>query len=82
LRRQTGKRIVAPLYDGRRGNPVLFDASLFPELLGVTGGGGGRSLLKRHPGEVATVDVEGMKASYDVDTWEAYQQVLQAWDQR
>jgi len=82
LSRQAGKRIVAPLYGGQRGNPVLFDASLFAELLEVTGDEGGRSLLKRHPDEVATVDIEDTKASYDVDTWEAYQQVLQAWDQR
>ncbi len=27
----TDKRIVAPLYGGKRGNPVLFDASLFTD---------------------------------------------------
>ncbi len=82
LSRATGKRIVAPLYAGQRGNPVLFDASLFPELLEVTGDEGGRSLLKRHPDEVATLETGNVAASYDVDTWEAYQQVLQTWDQR
>src|SRR5258708_31018982 len=35
--RATGKRIVAPLYEGKRGSPVLFDASLFPELLQISG---------------------------------------------
>jgi molybdenum cofactor cytidylyltransferase len=77
-----GKRIVAPLYAGQRGNPVLFDASLFAELLEVTGDEGGRSLLKRHPGEVATVEMGNTEASFDVDTWEAYQQVLAAWEHR
>src|SRR5438132_4517876 len=42
--RATGKRIVAPLYNDRRGNPVLFDASLFAELLQTTGDEGGRSV--------------------------------------
>lgn len=79
---QTGKRIVAPLYAGQRGNPVLFDASLFTELLAVTGDEGGRSLLKRHPHEVATIETGNVEASYDVDTWEAYQQVLRAWEKR
>src|SRR5260370_17387969 len=44
----TGKRIVAPLYARKRGSPVLFDASLFPELLEVTGDEGGRTVLEPH----------------------------------
>jgi molybdenum cofactor cytidylyltransferase len=75
----TGKRIVAPLYDGRRGNPVLFDASLFAELLQTTGDEGGRSVIERHHQDMATVEIGNAMASFDVDTWEAYQQVLQMW---
>lgn len=78
--RRSGKRIVAPLYEGQRGNPVLFDASLFPELLQVTGDEGGRGVLKRHLDEVANVEIENSEASYDVDTWEAYQRVVETWD--
>lgn len=78
--RRTGKRIVAPLYDGQRGNPVLFDASLFPELLQVTGDEGGRGVLKRHLDEVENVEIRNIEASYDVDTWEAYQRVVEVWD--
>ena len=77
--RTTGKRIIAPLYDGKRGNPVLFDASLFAELLQTTGDEGGRSVVERHHQEMATVEIGNAIASYDVDTWEAYQQVLQVW---
>jgi len=78
----TGKRIVAPLYDGRRGNPVLFDASLFAELLQTTGDEGGRSVIERHHQEIATLEIDNTLASYDLDTWEAYQQVLQAWENK
>ncbi len=74
--RATGKRIIAPLYDGKRGNPVLFDASLFPELLQTTGDEGGRSIIERHRQEVAMLEMGNVMACYDVDTWEAYQQVL------
>ena len=82
LSRQAGKRIVAPLYAGQRGNPVLFDAGLFAELLEVTGDEGGRSLLKRHADEVATLETGNVAASYDVDTWEAYQQVVRTWEKQ
>ncbi|HET9921220.1 MAG TPA: nucleotidyltransferase family protein, partial [Ktedonobacteraceae bacterium] len=71
----TGKRIVAPLYEGKRGNPTLFAASLFPELLDVSGDEGGRSVLTTHKDELATVEVGSAVTNYDVDTWEAYQQV-------
>ena len=80
--RTTGKRIIAPTYDGKRGNPILFDASLFPELLEVTGDEGGRSVLERHRDEIATVEMGNPLANIDVDTWEAYQQVVAAWEQK
>ena len=78
----TGKRIVAPLYDGKRGNPILFAASLFPELLEVTGDEGGRSIVERHRQELETVELGDAIASYDVDTWEAYQRVVEAWQRK
>ena len=78
----TSKRIVAPLYDGKRGSPVLFDASLFDELLEVTGDEGGRGVLEAHRQEVEVVEMGDAVANYDVDTWEAYQQVLEAWEQK
>ncbi len=77
--RATGKAIVAPLYQGRRGSPVLFDKSLFPELIEVTGDEGGRSVLERHRDEVELLEVGDAQARYDVDTWEAYEQVVEAW---
>ena len=80
--RTTGKRIIAPLYEGKRGNPILFDASLFPELLEVTGDEGGRSVLERHRDEIATVEMGNPLANIDVDTWEAYQRVVEVWEQK
>ena len=80
--RETGKRIVAPLYGGKRGSPVLFAKSLFPELLEVTGDEGGRTVLDRYRQEVELVEMGDATANYDVDTWEAYQQVVDAWERK
>jgi len=82
LREQSGKRIALPLYRGKRGNPVVFALDLAPELLQVTGDEGGRGVLKRHPDEVATLEMGSEAANFDVDTWEAYQEVLAAWEQK
>jgi molybdenum cofactor cytidylyltransferase len=77
--RATGKPIVAPLYKGKRGNPVLFDKSLFSELIEVTGDEGGRTVLERHRHEVELIEIGDALANYDVDTWEAYERVVEAW---
>ncbi|HJT58732.1 MAG TPA: nucleotidyltransferase family protein [Ktedonobacteraceae bacterium] len=80
--RKTGKRIVAPMYDGKRGSPVLFDKSFFPELLEITGDEGGRKVVERHREDVEAVEMSDAMANYDVDTWEAYQQILEAWERK
>lgn len=78
-RETSGKAIIVPLYHGKRGNPVLFSADLFPELMEVTGDEGGRSVIMQHPQDIATVELSEATASSDIDTWEAYQQVLAEW---
>ena len=75
------KKIVAPLYQGRRGNPVLFDARFFPELMEVSGDEGGRSVIQRHSQDISTIEVDDIKVGYDVDTWETYQQIAREWGQ-
>jgi molybdenum cofactor cytidylyltransferase len=80
--RTSGSYIVAPLYNGKRGSPVLFDGRLFPELIEVTGDEGGRTVLERHRQEVELVEMGDAMANYDVDTWEAYQQVVEAWERK
>ena len=77
---QTGKRIIASLYNGKRMSPTLFGKSLFPELLEITGDEGGRAVLERHRAEIAKVEHGDESASIDVDTWEAYQQVVAEWE--
>ena len=77
--RTTGRPIVAPLYKGKRGSPVLFDRSLFPELIEVTGDEGGRSVLERHRDEVELIEMGDAQANFDMDTWEAYEQVVEVW---
>ena len=66
--------IIAPLIDGQRGNPVLFDRVTFSELLQVSGDTGGRQLFSRYP--VAWVDWHDPAVLLDIDTEEDYQRLL------
>ncbi len=74
--RATGALIVAPLYRGQRGNPVLFDRALFPELLAVRGDRGGRNLIARYPEQVEQVEVDDPAVIADIDSPEDYQGML------
>ena len=58
--------IVAPRYAGTRGNPVLFDSAVFPELLRIEGDRGARDLLDASPERVRLVDFD-FAAPPDVD---------------
>ena len=61
-------RIVTLSWQGKRGNPVLFPRSVFPELLDLAENEAGRAVLKRHPERVTTVEAAGAFELYDVDT--------------
>lgn len=71
--------IVAPLYGGRRGNPLLFDRLLFAELEQVSGDEGARSIVRAHDAEVLLVPMPGIAPPPDVDTEADYQRLLADW---
>jgi molybdenum cofactor cytidylyltransferase len=70
--RASGQPIVAPLFAGRRGNPVLFDRSLFAELAAQQGDQGGREVILAHPESIETVGFESAELQTDLDTWDQY----------
>ena len=59
--------ICALSWRGRRGNPVVFPAVFFPELLALTGDTGGGQIMKRHPDRVRLVEVDHPKELSDID---------------
>ena len=52
---QDPTRIVAPIANDKRGNPVLFPKSLIPELLALSGDVGGSRVIAKHPELLTTV---------------------------
>jgi molybdenum cofactor cytidylyltransferase len=63
-----GKAIVIARYHGRRGHPVIFDRSVFEELLAAPLDQGARLVVNADPGRVAYVDVEDEGTVLDLDT--------------
>jgi molybdenum cofactor cytidylyltransferase len=65
--------LVAPLVQGQRANPVLFDRLTFPELLSLSGDQGGRALFSRYrPYWVPWHDPAVLE---DIDTPEDYRRL-------
>jgi len=49
---KANKPIVLPVYEGRRGHPVIFSASLYDELFRAPLETGARAVVWGHPGEI------------------------------
>lgn len=76
--RRTRAPVVLPTFRGRRGNPVLIDRSLFARLAGLSGDQGARGLFREYAGRIERVAVDDPGIHLDVDTWQDYQDLLQA----
>ncbi|WP_435181220.1 nucleotidyltransferase family protein [Halorussus sp. AFM4] len=58
--------ILAPSYEGKRGNPVLFGSEHFDVLSDVTGDRGGRRLIEEHE-DAALIETEDVGVVRDID---------------
>ena len=64
-------RIVAPVRDGRRGNPILWPRALVAKMAQVEGDVGARALLQTHADRLTLVGWEDDAIFADVDTPDA-----------
>ncbi|WP_309606666.1 nucleotidyltransferase family protein [Phenylobacterium sp.] len=64
---RAGALAAAPVFRGRRGNPVLLSRALFPRLLALTGDAGARGVLQDLGDGLALIDSPDDGVLYDVD---------------
>lgn len=65
--------IIAPVFEGRRGHPVLFDRRFWPELLALQEGAP-RDVIRRYPNHLYLVPAHDDSILRDFDTLEQYHQ--------
>ena len=70
-------KIVVPMKDGRRGNPVLWPRSFFAEMQAVEGDVGAREVLQRHADRIEAVPIDDDAIFSDVDTPAALNEMAQ-----
>jgi molybdenum cofactor cytidylyltransferase len=72
-----GRAIVVPSFQGKRGNPVLWDRRFFGEMIELHGDVGARHLIGEHAELVTEVEAEDAGIFLDIDTPEAYRSLKQ-----
>lgn len=75
---RTGSPVVVPTFGGRRGHPVLWDASVFPELAHSPAAEreGARAVVRAHQDSLASVAVDDPAVLDDIDTPEDYERLI------
>jgi molybdenum cofactor cytidylyltransferase len=68
---EDGRSIVVPVYQGRRGHPIIFARAFWPALLEVVGDQGGRQVLNDNPDAVYEVVIDHPGVLADADTPDA-----------
>ncbi len=74
----TGARIVRPARGTEHGHPVIFDASLFPELRRADPAGGAKTVVHAHAAEIVHVELQDDGAFADIDTREDYERRIRS----
>jgi molybdenum cofactor cytidylyltransferase len=72
-------QIIIPMYKGFRGNPVLLDRSVFPELKALSGDVGCRAIFGSHTENICKLAVEDVGILLDIDSQEEYQKLEKAY---
>jgi molybdenum cofactor cytidylyltransferase len=73
--RNSAAEITIPLYRGFRGNPVLLDRAVFPELMGLSGDVGCRAIFGSHPQGIHKIDVDDPGVLLDIDSCEDFEKL-------
>ena len=71
------KDICVPVYDGKRGNPVIFSNKFYDLLEEIKGDIGARNLIKNHPDLVGEVEINNPLCFMDIDTQGDYDKLIE-----
>ncbi len=68
--------IIIPVYDGKRGNPVVAHRNIFPMIRKISGDSGLRQLFQKLKGDIREVEIADPGILMDIDTVEDYRELL------
>ena len=80
--RESGKPLVVPVSDGKRGHPVVCDRSLIAEFLALGPDAPARDVTGRDPSRVAIVQTDDQEILGDLDLPADYHRALEVYSAR
>jgi CTP:molybdopterin cytidylyltransferase MocA len=69
---KSGKGLVIPVCNGKRGHPILIDKKYRDEILSLDEPDGLRGLLIKHPDDLLEIETENESILKDIDTQDDY----------
>ena len=72
LYNESGKGILVPVFENKRGHPLLADKKYRDEIKNLDDPEGLKGLLRRHPDDLLEVDSENPSVLMDIDTRKDY----------
>lgn len=69
---KTGKGLLIPVFQGKRGHPVLIDSKYKNEISALNPEVGLRELFLNHPDDILEIEIESANILKDIDTPEDY----------
>jgi len=76
--RTTKAHVVIPMYRGFRGNPVLLDCSIFPELRELSGDVGCRAIFGSHTENIHKLEVNDAGILLDIDSRDDFEKLAKS----
>ena len=70
---KNNKYIVAPTYNGKRGNPILIGRKYFPDILNLKGDKGAKNILNKNSKYINTIPQKNSFSLIDIDTQKDYE---------
>jgi molybdenum cofactor cytidylyltransferase len=75
MQRLSPDRIVVPVFEGRRGHPVLFGSGILQEILDLPSSQGANIVVRKDPGRIVEVAVNAPGILVDIDTPEDFEKL-------
>jgi len=74
--RRQQKGIIVPIYQKKRGHPIIMNIKYKKELSEMTDDIGARGIIRRHPDDVMEIPVTDEGVCIDIDTPDSYQSAI------
>jgi molybdenum cofactor cytidylyltransferase len=82
ISQHAANRIVVPVFEGRRGHPVLFGSQVLQEILSLAPSQGANIVVRKDPSRIVQVPVNSPGILVDVDTPEDFQKLTEGNESR